>query len=293
LENGEFVVSDEEALNGSESGAEGRAPEPVGDWRGTREAVLRKVAPVASTGKRPVELRELKRYLLGMLGLISIGLLLAIVDEAYGVPHLTAGTTTLMVAVVVTSLVAIFRARAVAEGLIRTAPPPSRDPVTGLPDESYFRLRLREECKRVHRYGIPVSLAIIDINNLASVNEAYGEACGDAVLKHVATILESTKRASDIAVHLGDDEFALILLECEKGDALQYVRRLEHYVTRKAVTVSVEDQMITLWIGVCTGLASAREEESPEQLLAEARQDLQTAKEERDRRRERWSSSPA
>jgi diguanylate cyclase (GGDEF)-like protein len=289
LENGEFAVS--EAQSGPGSQTEDAPPESVSHWRETREAALRKVAPVASTGRRPIELRELKRYLLAMLGMVSIGLLLAAVDEAYGVPHLTAGTTTVMIAVVITSLVAIYRARAVAEGLIRTAPPPVRDPVTGLPDEQYFRLRLREECKRVQRYGIPVSLAIIDVNNLASVNEAYGEACGDAVLKHVATILESTKRGSDIAVHLGGDEFALILLECEKDDACQYVRRLEHYVTRKAVTVNVEDQMVTLWIGVCTGLASARENQAPEDLLAEARRDLQTAKEERDRRRERWSTT--
>ena len=292
MEDGEFAVSGEDTPRQSGDPTEG-PPGAGGHWRETRETVLRKVAPVAFTAKQPVELRELKRYLLVMLGMISIGLLLAIIDEAYNVPHLTAGTTTIMIAVVATSLLAIYRARRVAEGLIRTAPPPSRDSITGLPDEHYFRLRLREECKRVHRYGIPVSLAIIDVNNLTSVNEAYGEACGDAVLKHVATIIESTKRASDIAVRLGGDEFALILLECDKPDAVQYVRRLEHYVTRKAVTVSVEEQMVTLWIGVCTGLASARETQSPEELLAEARRDLQAAKEDRDRRRERWSSRPA
>jgi len=268
--------------------------EESGHWREAREATLRKIAPVVATSKTPVELRILKRYLLAALGLLTIGLLLTILDEKQGIAHLTAATVVLMLGVVGISMAAIFRSRAIVEGLIRTTTPTVRDALTGLPDEQYFRLRLREECKRVGRYGIPVSLAVIDVNNLASVNEAYGEACGDAVLSHIASTLESTKRASDIAVRLSDDEFALILLECARPDAYRYVHRLEQYVARRPATVSVEGQPITLWIGVCIGLASAIEQDtSPEELLAQARQDLEAAKGERDRRRERWTSGPA
>ena len=268
--------------------------EESGHWREAREAALRKIAPIVATSKTPVELRILRRYLLAALGLLSVGLLLTIMDEGWGVAHLTAAIAVLMLGVVGISMVAIYRSRAIVDGLIRTTTPSVRDALTGLPDEQYFRLRLREECKRVGRYGIPVSLAIIDVNNLASVNEAYGEACGDAVLSHIASILESTKRASDIAVRLSDDEFALILLECARPDASRYVHRLEQYVARRPATVSVEGQPITLWIGVCIGLASAVEENtSSEELLAQARQDLQAAKGERDRRRERWTSGPA
>ncbi len=268
--------------------------EEGGHWREAREAKLRKVAPIVATSKTPVELRILKRYLLAALGLLSLGLLLAILDEGWGVAHLTAASAVLMLGVVGISAVAIFRSRSIVEGFVRTITPSVRDPLTGLPDEQYFRLRLREECKRVGRYGIPVSLAIIDVNSLASVNEAYGESCGDAVLSHIGSVLESTKRASDIAVRLSDDEFALILLECARPDASRYVHRVEQYVARRPATVSVEGQPITLWIGVCIGLASATDEDtSHEELLAQARQDLQAAKEERDRRRERWSSGPA
>ena len=279
---------------GNEAVRHGLPTEESGHWREAREAALRKIAPIVATSKTPVELRILKRYLLAALGLLSVGLLLTIMDEGWGVAHLTAAIAVLMLGVVGISMVAIYRSRAIVDGLIRTTTPSVRDALTGLPDEQYFRLRLREECKRVGRYGIPVSLAIIDVNNLASVNEAYGEACGDAVLSHIASILESTKRASDIAVRLSDDEFALILLECARPDASRYVHRLEQYVARRPATVSVEGQPITLWIGVCIGLASAVEENtSPEELLAQARQDLQAAKGERDRRRERWTSGPA
>jgi diguanylate cyclase (GGDEF)-like protein len=279
---------------GNEAVRHGLPVEESGHWREAREAALRKIAPIVATSKTPVELRILKRYLLAALGLLSVGILLTIMDERWGVAHVTAATAVLMLGVVGISMVAIYRSRAIVEGLIRTTTPSVRDALTGLPDEQYFRLRLREECKRVGRYGIPVSLAIIDVNNLASVNEAYGEACGDAVLSHIASILESTKRASDIAARLSDDEFALILLECARPDATRYVHRLEQYVARRPATVSVEGQPITLWIGVCIGLAAAADEAmTPAELVAQARQDLQAAKEERDRRRERWTSGPA
>ena len=284
----------ENDADGNEAVFHGLPVEESGHWREAREAALRKIAPIVATSKTPVELRILKRYLLAALGLLSVGILLTIMDERWGVAHVTAAIAVLMLGVVGISMVAIYRSRTIVEGLIRTTTPSVRDALTGLPDEQYFRLRLREECKRVGRYGIPVSLAIIDVNNLASVNEAYGEACGDAVLSHIASILESTKRASDIAARLSDDEFALILLECARPDASRYVHRLEQYVARRPATVSVEGQPITLWIGVCIGLASAVEENtSPEELLAQARQDLQAAKGERDRRRERWTSGPA
>jgi diguanylate cyclase (GGDEF)-like protein len=284
----------ENGVNGSELVPLNLPIEERGHWREARDAKLRKIAPIVATSKTPVELRILKRYLLGALGLLSLGLLLAILDEGWGVAHLTAASVVLMLGIVGISAVAIFRSRAIVEGLVRTTTPSVRDVLTGLPDEQYFRLRLREECKRVGRYGIPVSLAIIDVNSLASVNEAYGESSGDAVLSHIASVLESTKRASDIAVRLSDDEFALILLECARPDASRYVHRVEQYVARRPATVSVEGQPITLWIGVCIGLASAVDQDtSPEELLAQARRDLEAAKEERDRRRERWTSGPA
>lgn len=261
------------------------------DWRDTRALTLQKISPAMSpaTGSGA---RELRRYVLAALGFISVGVSLALIDERWHAPHLTAAVAVLMLAVVATSLLAIYRAGKAAEGLARAVAPSMRDSVTSLPDEEYLRLRLRDEFKRMQRYGTALSLAIFDVNNLASVNEAYGEAAGDAVLKHIADLLESTKRASDVATRLGDDEFALILMECGEEDGARFLRRLERYLTRKPVTVNVEGQAITLWIGVCSGIASAHHTEvSPLELLGQARRNLEEAKGERDRRRQRWTSA--
>ena len=262
------------------------------DWRDTRALTLQKVTPAVSPAKGSDALRDLRRYLFVASGFVIVGLLLAIADEEWHAPHLTTAASILMLGVVATSLVAIYRTRKMAEGLARTVAPSMRDDVTNLPDEEYFRLRLRDEFKRMQRYGTSLSLAVFDVNNLASVNEAYGEASGDAVLRHVADLLEMTKRASDVAVRLSDDEFCLILPECGEEDALRFLSRLERHVTRRPVTVNVEGQAITLWVGVCSGIASAQESDAnPLDVLARARHNLDVAKQERDRRRERWTGA--
>ena len=260
------------------------------DWRDTRALTLQKISP----GKSSDAGRDLRRYLFVASISVIAGLMLALADERFKTPHLTTAASVLMLIVVMTSLAAIYQTRKTAEGIARAVAPSMRDLVTDLPDEEYFRLRLRDEYKRMHRYGTTLSLAVFDVNNLASVNEAYGEAVGDAVLRHIADLLEMTKRASDVAVRLSDDEFALMLLECSQEDAMKFLGRLERYITRRPVTVNVDGQAITLWVGVCSGVASAREgDTNPPDLLAEARHNLDTARADRDRRRERWTSSTA
>jgi diguanylate cyclase (GGDEF)-like protein len=286
LQDKHFQGQEEPSAPSDESSDPGLTATASDDWRDTRALTLQKVSPSISPAGDSA-LRDLRRYLFVASAFVIIGLLLALADERWQAPHV------LMLGVVATSLVAIYRAWKSAEGAARSVSPSMRDAVTNLPDEEYFRLRLRDEYKRMQRYSTALSLAVFDVNNLASVNEAYGEAAGDAVLKHIADLLEMTKRASDVAVRLGDDEFALILLECNEDDAMRFLRRLERYVTRRPVTVNVEGLAITLWVGVCSGVAAAQPgDTNPTDLLALARHNLQAAKEERDRRRGRWSGTP-
>ncbi len=267
-------------------------PDATEDWRDTRALTLQKLSSRSPEAGKAQVLQGLRRYLIAAAISVLAGASLSLLDEKREAPHLSVAIELLMVAVVITSIFAIYRAKKAAEGLEKDISPSMRDEVTGLPGDEYFRLRLRDEFKRMQRTGSTLSLAVFDVNNLSSVNEAYGEAAGDAVLKHIADLLELTKRSSDVAARLGDDEFALILLDCSQEDASKFLRRLERYVTRKPVSVYVEGQTITLWVGVCSGIASARDgENNPLDLLAEARFNLETARQDRDRRRERWISA--
>jgi diguanylate cyclase (GGDEF)-like protein len=282
---------DESGVHSDRSLEAGFGADATEDWRDTRALTLQKIAPAVTPAKVNRALSDLGRYLLVASAFLTAGLTLALVDEKWHAPHVAAAVSLLMFGVVGSSLIAVYKARRGAEGNTRPVTSSMRDEVTNLPNGEYFRLRLHDEFKRMQRYGTVSSLAVFDVNNLASVNEAYGEPAGDAVLRHIGDLLDMTKRASDIASRLGDDEFALILLECGEDDALRFLRRLERYVTRRPVTVNVDGQAITLWVGICSGVATAqRGDTNPADLLAQARHSLAAAKDERDRRRERWTS---
>ncbi len=265
---------------------------PDKDWRGTRDVTLRKASPGTSSSKQRAPLSDVRRYLLIAAAFVLAGLMLAALDEKFQTPHVASAATVLMFGTLIFSFIAIHKARNMPDSTARAVAPSMRDAVTGLPNEEYFRLRLRDEFKRMQRYGSTLSLAVFDINNLASVNEAYGEATGDAVLQHIANLLDMTKRASDVAARLDDDQLALILLECSEDDAVRFLGRLERYVSRKPVTVNVEGQAITLWVGICSGMASGQHGDSTApDLLVQARGRLDAARQERDRRRQRWTAN--
>ena len=261
-------------------------------WLKAKDPTPRRMSPAAAAEKSSTELKDLKRYLTAVTALVVGTLLLDLIGTTKEVPNLAAVSILIMLVVLVLCLLTVYRLRAVKEGIVRTVEPSVVDTVTGLPDEKYFWLRIKEEHKRMRRYGTPVSLALIDVNALASVNQTYGESGGDAVLAHIARVLESVKRASDVATRLHDDEFALILLECDKNGAAAFAERLEHYVTREPAALIVNGQEVTLWVGMCIGVAGSMENEtSSEELVARARRSLDADKEERNKRRERWTGA--
>jgi diguanylate cyclase (GGDEF)-like protein len=167
-----------------------------------------------------------------------------------------------------------------------------RDPLTGLPNERYLLLRLEEEMTRSHRYERVLTLAVIDINGLAVINEQHGRDSGDEVLRHVAAVVQTTKRASDILARLTDDEFAVILPECTREGGQAFVRRLEERLAKEPARVLLRNRPSHIWVGVCAGLADMRSDhETAANLLDRARADIADAREERDHRRQLWQTA--
>jgi diguanylate cyclase (GGDEF)-like protein len=167
-----------------------------------------------------------------------------------------------------------------------------RDTLTGLPNERYLLIRLDEEVTRALRYERPLALAVLDVNGLATVNEQYGRDCGDEVLRHVATVVQETKRASDILVRLDEDEFAIVLPECNDEGGQAFLHRLSERLAREPAIAVLNNRPSHIWVGVCAGLADVRsKDETPVSLLERARADLANARDERDRRRQRWRAA--
>jgi diguanylate cyclase (GGDEF)-like protein len=94
-----------------------------------------------------------------------------------------------------------------------------RDSLTGLLNHSVTREYMGREVARARRNGTPLSMAMIDIDHFKQVNDTYGHAAGDQVLKSLARLLVQRLRASDVVGRYGGEEFAVIVPETDGAAA--------------------------------------------------------------------------
>lgn len=80
------------------------------------------------------------------------------------------------------------------------------------------------------RYGVPLSLIYLDLNGFKSINDAHGHAAGDAVLRHVGTLLINQMRKTDIIGRIGGDEFAIVLANASLDFALSKAKQLAELI---------------------------------------------------------------
>ncbi len=101
------------------------------------------------------------------------------------------------------------------------------DQLTGLYNRRFAERRLREEIARSHRMGFALTAVLFDLDGFKQVNDSYGHAAGDQVLKAFADQLGKTVREEDLAARLGGDEFMLLLSECDSSQVPVLLKRLE------------------------------------------------------------------
>ncbi len=110
-----------------------------------------------------------------------------------------------------------------SEGLQRLA---DTDAMTGLFNVRHFERRLHENLEMFNRYQIPFSMMMIDIDGMKQLNDTEGHQMGDRALIHLAQIMTSQKRETDIAVRHGGDEFFLLMPGISSGDAESVAERI-------------------------------------------------------------------
>jgi diguanylate cyclase (GGDEF)-like protein len=136
------------------------------------------------------------------------------------------------------------------------------DPLTGLHNRRAGERRLEEEMSRAKRHGRPLTVLLLDVNKLKYVNDAFGHAAGDELLKCFAERLNKASRGSDLAVRLGGDEFLLILPECKPEEVPQILGRL------KGMTLELGGQIPA--IGFSAGWTAYVTGETHQELLKRA-----------------------
>ena len=101
------------------------------------------------------------------------------------------------------------------------------DQLTGLYNRRSGEQRLAQEISRAQRHGRPLTILLMDLDNLKQVNDRHGHAAGDLVIKGFADRLQRAIRGSDLAVRLGGDEFMALLPECRAEEVRHVLGRVE------------------------------------------------------------------
>lgn len=115
-------------------------------------------------------------------------------------------------------LVAVLLAQ-LREMLIRERRLSRTDPLTGLPNTRAFREVAEAEIERAIRYGQPLSLSFIDVDDFKRFNDSRGHAAGDRLLKQLGDVLRANLRASDLVARYGGDEYVVLLPSASQAEA--------------------------------------------------------------------------
>lgn len=126
----------------------------------------------------------------------------------------------------------------------------STDPLTGLLNRRGFENHLSLTLARARRYGETGAIAHLDLDDFKSVNDSYGHAAGDEVLKAVARALTGAVRQTDIVGRLGGDEFAVVLVNTVWRDAAKRARTLRWRLNATGTVYRGHDIPLQVSIGI-------------------------------------------
>ncbi len=124
------------------------------------------------------------------------------------------------------------------------------DPLTGAINRGYYDERAEEEFDRARRYNTPLAIAEIDIDHFKQINDRYGHAAGDELLKAVADAARGMMRKTNLFARIGGEEFAVLLVNTPIEGALIFAERLRELIEATTVTVQGAAVSCTVSIGV-------------------------------------------
>lgn len=126
------------------------------------------------------------------------------------------------------------------------------DYLTGLYNRRYFFEFADHEYQRSRRYGTPLSLVMLDIDNFKRINDTYGHLTGDEILKSVARRCLETMRDADIVGRYGGEEFVILLPDTGPQDAEAAAERLRQRFEEEPFAAGNQSIPVTVSLGVCT-----------------------------------------
>ncbi|MBU1171636.1 MAG: diguanylate cyclase [Proteobacteria bacterium] len=125
------------------------------------------------------------------------------------------------------------------------------DGLTKLYNSRYFYTQIEMEIDRLNRYGHPLSLLLLDIDNFKAYNDTYGHLDGDKILMRLGEIIKKCLRTMDSAYRYGGEEFTILLPETTLDEAINVAKRIQVKLSEEKFLSMTDDKItITLSIGV-------------------------------------------
>ena len=125
-----------------------------------------------------------------------------------------------------------------------------RDSLTGAYNRGYFLDQLRKDVSSAIRHKQHLSLAMMDLDLFKQINDKFGHAMGDLVLRHFSRAVGTLIRSEDTFGRIGGEEFALILRQCPDHEARRVTERIRESVAQLDLMHSDQRVPITVSIGV-------------------------------------------
>ena len=154
----------------------------------------------------------------------------------------------------------------------------SRDALTGLANRRAFEVSLGREVDRVARSGEPALLLALDIDHFKRVNDTYGHAAGDQVIRAVAQALLDSVRPMDMVARVGGEEFAIILPNCANTFGEAVAERIRRRVESMPVVLGPSGQQLSVSVSVGGAFAPQWVRSTPTLWQERADQQLYLAK---------------
>lgn len=156
-----------------------------------------------------------------------------------------------------------------------------RDALCPVFNRRAFERELTREISLSERYGTPLCVIFIDLDRFKLINDRFGHATGDRVIRHVAETLIENVRQSDIVGRLGGDEFGIVLTHAEFAHGRAKAAKLEALISAILVRDAEDESIESVQLGASCGTVEWRRGRTAASLIDEADETMFRAKNER------------
>jgi two-component system, cell cycle response regulator len=124
--------------------------------------------------------------------------------------------------------------------------------LTGVYNMRAFNVILQRTFRQAVRYGHPLSVLMIDSDNLKTINDAYGHDAGNLLLRHLVNRIREGLRSSDVVARFGGDEFIVLLTETGPQGAVEVAERIRRAVEDARLDLGGNFVRTTVSVGVAS-----------------------------------------